>query len=240
MTWVNASMGDRPRVLVIIPAWNEAESIAQVIREVQKQPEVSQIVVIDDGSSDETERIAAESGAEVLRLPYNFGVGGAMRLGYRYARDRNFDVAIQVDADGQHDPAAIPAMLAALTGADIVIGARFAGAGEYVARGPRRWAMKMLAAVLSRLAHTPLTDVTSGFRACGGPGIELFARHYPVEYLGDTVESLVMASRAKLRVTQVPVRMQPRQGGRPSQHPIKASLYLARAVLALVLALTRR
>jgi glycosyltransferase involved in cell wall biosynthesis len=233
-------MDDRGRVLVIIPAWNEEASIARVIREVRQQPEVSQVVVVDDGSVDATARVARDCGAEVLRLPYNLGVGGAMRLGYRYARERDFDVTIQVDADGQHDPAAIPAMLRALDSADIVIGARFAGTGDYPAHGPRRWAMKILASALSRITHSPLTDVTSGFRACDREAIALFARRYPVEYLGDTVESLVMASRANLTVTQLPVSMRPRQGGTPSQHPIKASLYLLRAIFALLLALTRR
>jgi glycosyltransferase involved in cell wall biosynthesis len=122
-------MSEQPFVLVIIPAWNEEASIAAVIREVHKQPEVSLIVVVDDGSTDATARIAADSGAEVLRLPYNLGVGGAMRLGYRFAQERQADVAIQIDGDGQHDPAAIPALLAGLAEADIVIGARFAGAG---------------------------------------------------------------------------------------------------------------
>jgi glycosyltransferase involved in cell wall biosynthesis len=233
-------MTDQPTVLVIIPAWNEQAAIAAVIREVQKQPEVSRIVVVDDGSTDATARVAADAGAEVLRLPYNLGVGGAMRLGYRYAKDCNADVAIQIDGDGQHDPTAIPAMLAALAGADIVIGARFAGTGDYDVRGARRWAMRMLAAVLSRITHAPLTDVTSGFRATNRRGIDLFATRYPVEYLGDTVESLVMAARAQLRITQLPVLMRPRQGGSPSQPPLKASLYLLRAVLALLLALTRR
>jgi glycosyltransferase involved in cell wall biosynthesis len=233
-------MSDQPSVLVIIPAWNEEASIAEVIREVRKQPEVTQIVVVDDGSTDATARVAGDAGVEVLRLPYNLGVGGAMRLGYRYARQRRFDVAIQVDADGQHDPTAIPALLRALNNADIVIGARFAGTGDYDVRGPRRWAMRMLAVVLTRITRTRLTDVTSGFRATNARGIELFAARYPVEYLGDTVESLVLASRAQLTVTQVPVTMLPRRAGTPSQHPIKASLYLLRALLALLLALTRR
>jgi hypothetical protein len=131
-------------------------------------------------------------------------------------------------------------MLAALTTADIVIGARFAGTGDYDVRGARRWTMRILAIALSRITRTRLTDVTSGFRATNRRGIELFAKRYPVEYLGDTVESLVIAARAQLRVTQLPVTMRPRQAGSPSQHPIKAAMYLMRAVLALLLALTRR
>ena len=131
-------------------------------------------------------------------------------------------------------------MLEALDGADIVIGARFAGRGDYDAHGLRRWAMRLLARSLSRTCATPLTDVTSGFRAVNRRAVALFAAHYPSEYLGDTVESLVMAARAGLTVTQVPVAMRPRLTGTPSQTPLRAALYLGRAVMVLTLARIRR
>ena len=122
---------------------------------------------------------------------------------------------------------------------DVVIGARFAGTGTYTVRGPRRWAMSVLAFVLSRIARTRLADTTSGFRAANRRAIELFAREYPAEYLGDTVEALVIACRAGLRVRQVPVHMRPRAGGVPSQSPFWAAVFLGRALLALVIALSR-
>jgi glycosyltransferase involved in cell wall biosynthesis len=176
----------------------------------------------------------------VCRLPFNLGVGGAMRAGYRYALRHGYDVAVQVDADGQHDPAYVPRLVARLADADLVIGARFAGEGDYPVRGPRRWAMRLLAATLSRLARTRLTDVTSGFRAANARAIEVFATHYPAEYLGDTVESLVIALRTGCTVAQEPVAMRSRTAGVASQTPVKAALYLARAVIALTLALVRR
>ncbi|MEV1288916.1 glycosyltransferase family 2 protein [Micromonospora sp. NPDC049679] len=232
-------MIDGKRVLIIIPAWNEAESIADVVQEVRSALPVD-VLVIDDGSTDATAGRATAAGAQVLRLPYNLGVGGAMRLGYRYARDHGYDVALQVDADGQHDPRFVPALVAELDHADLVIGARFAGVGDYTVRGPRRYAMLLLAAVLSRIAGTKLTDTTSGFRAANRRVIEHFARAYPVEYLGDTVETLVHVSRIGLRVVQLPVAMRPRMAGTPSQSMGKATFYLARAMMVLGLALVRR
>lgn len=228
-----------PRTLIVLPAYNEAESVADVVREVLNSVPGSTVLVVDDGSLDRTSDIARLAGALVATLPYNLGVGGAMRVGFRYAIENGFDVVVQIDADGQHDPASVPALLEALGSADLVLGARFAGKGAYRVRGPRRWAMSVLAVALSRTAQTKLTDTTSGFRASGPRAIELFARHYPAEYLGDTIESLVIAARSGLVVRQVAVAMRPRAGGSPSQNPFKAAAYLARAVLALGFAFMR-
>src|SRR6478735_12343259 len=228
------------RVLAIMPAFNEARSISDTIRELREVYPDLDILVIDDGSTDQTARVARAAGAIVCQLPYNLGVGGAMRAGYRYALRHDYDVAVQVDADGQHDPTYLKALVDELDTADIVVGARFAGEGEYHARGPRRWAMRLLAFTLTRLAHHQLTDVTSGFRAANRRAIGIFADHYPAEYLGDTVESLVIAIRSGCTVPQIPVSMRIRAGGRASQTPARAALYLLRAVVALSLALVRR
>ena len=228
------------RVLVVLPAWNEAASLPAVLAEIAHHlPDVG-VLVVNDGSSDSTSLVARSHGAEVLDLPFNLGVGGAMRAGFRYALANGFDAVVQVDADGQHDPRDVPLLVERLHGADVVIGARFADRGEYDVRGPRRWAMRVLASVLSRLARTRLTDATSGFRAAGPRAIRLFAIHYPAEYLGDTIESLVIAVRAGLTVEQVGVAMRQRSAGRPSQRPWKAAVYLMRACLALSISLTRR
>lgn len=227
------------RVLVVMPAFNEAESVGDVVREVRaKVPDVG-ILVVDDGSRDDTARVAREAGADVARLPFNLGVGGAMRTGYRYALEHGYDVAVQVDADGQHDPASLPELVAALAGADLVLGARFAGEGDYRVRGPRQWAMVTLAAIISRIARTRLTDTTSGFRAAGPRALRVFAEHYPAEYLGDTIEALVILARSGLVIRQIPVSMRARQAGTPSHNPFKAAAYLARAAIALVFALVR-
>jgi glycosyltransferase involved in cell wall biosynthesis len=227
------------RVLVVLPAFNEEESIGAVIQEVRSTlPEIT-CLVVDDGSEDTTSRIADEAGAKVVRLPFNLGVGGAMRLGFRYAVENGFDVVVQIDADGQHDPAAVPQLLEELDGADIVIGARFAGVGDYRAGGIRRFAMRVIASILSRTAKTTLTDTTSGFKASGPRAVALFADNYPAEYLGDTIEALVIAARAGCRITQVPVAMRARTGGRPSHNPFKAAVYLLRAFVALGFAYLR-
>jgi glycosyltransferase involved in cell wall biosynthesis len=227
------------KTLVVMPAFNEEAAIAGVIAEVyEKLPGVG-VLVVNDGSTDSTVAVARAAGATVVDLPFNLGVGGAMRTGFKFARANGFANVVQVDSDGQHDPVGVPALVEALQTNDVAIGARFAGEGDYSARGPRRWAMTVLATVVSRIAHTPLTDTTSGFRAAGPRAVAIFADHYPAEYLGDTVESLVLAARAGCRITQVPVSMRPRAGGTPSHDPIKAAVYLGRACLALVIALWR-
>jgi glycosyltransferase involved in cell wall biosynthesis len=231
-------------VLVVVPAWNEQDAIAATIEDIRANAAVD-VLVVDDGSSDHTAAEAVRAGAQVCQLPYNLGVGGAMRTGYRFALRHGYDVVVQIDADGQHDPRYLPTLLDELAGpgrpgADLVVGARFAGQGDYRVSFPRRLAMRLLAAVLSRLAHTRLTDVTSGYRVANRRAVEVFAGHYPAEYLGDTVESMVIALRAGCTVAQVPVQMRVRQGGVPSQTPLRAAMFLARAVVALTLALIRR
>ena len=226
-------------MLVAMPALDEAGTIGAVIDAVRAAGPYD-VVVVDDASTDATAAIARERGVLVLSLPFTVGVGGAMRTAFLHAQRAGYDYVVQVDADGQHDPTQIPALLAGMSEASVVIGARFAGAGDYQVRGPRRWAMSTLARVLSRVTGTTLTDTTSGFRAADSDAIALFAQRYPAEYLGDTVESLVIAARSGLRVRQVPVVMRERQGGAASQGPVRASLYLGRAWLALAVALTRR
>ncbi|GAA3250431.1 glycosyltransferase family 2 protein [Pseudonocardia petroleophila] len=227
------------QLLIVLPALNEEDSVGRVIREVRLACTDYDVLVVDDGSVDATAARAAAAGADVMRLPFNLGVGGAMRAAYRYARDQGYSSVVQVDADGQHDPREI-AHLLAVAGADLVIGARFAGRGEYVVRGPRRWAMRLLSSVLSRIVGTRLTDPTSGFRLVHGRALALFAEHYPEEYLGDTVESLVIAHRAGMVVSQVPVTMRARETGVASQNPFRAAMYLFRVVIAVALALVRR
>ncbi len=163
-----------------------------------------------------------------------------MRTGYRWALERGYDVAVQVDADGQHDPSYVQTLVAGLETADVVIGARFAGVGDYTVRGPRRWAMGVLAPVLSRLAGDPADRRHQRLPRREPARPRVFATHYPTEYLGDTVESLVIALRTGCTVRQIPVEMRPRTSGAPSQNPLRASAYLLRAVSALLLALVRQ
>lgn len=232
------------RVILVIPAWNEEEALPGVLAEIRATlPDVG-VVVVNDASSDRTSAVARAAGVDVLDLPINLGVGGAMRAGFRFAQLHGYDVAVQLDGDGQHDPAEVALLLEALAAdgadaVDVVIGARFAGRGAYDVRGPRRWAMRLMSRVLSWVTGARLTDATSGFKACGPRAVALFARDYPAEYLGDTIESLVIGARAGLRVTQVPVGMRPRAAGVASHNPVKSVVFLLRAVVALVVALTR-
>ncbi len=232
-----------PKMLVVLPALNEERSVGIVVKEVRTAVPEGTILVVDDGSVDATAAEAVEAGAEVVSNPFNLGVGGAMRVGFRVALARGFDVLVQVDADGQHDARDIGTLVAALDdepGPQVVIGARFAGVGDIAVPRARRVAMRLLARYLSRVTATRLTDVTSGFRAHNRAGIELFARHYPADYLSDTVESLIIVADAGGRVHQVPVTMRPRLAGSPSQSPLRAAVYLLRVVAVLILSVFRR
>lgn len=228
------------RTLVVMPAFNEETTVGTIVQEVLTKLPGIHVLVIDDGSGDATAAAAWKAGALVASLPFNLGVGAAMRTGFRYALENGYENVVQVDADGQHDPDSLPSLLAELRqGADLVLGARFAGEGDYQAAGPRRWAMVVLAAILSRTVRSKLTDTTSGYRASGPRAVAVFARQYPAEYLGDTIETLVIAARQHLVVRQVPVAMRPRAGGVASHNFFRSAAYLGRAMLALTFAYVR-
>lgn len=222
------------REVVAIPAWNEEGSIADVIGKVQEHRPSAAILVVDDGSTDSTAQLAKGAGAVVVSLPFNVGVGGAMRTAFLYARRHGYDALVQVDADGQHDPADLDRMLDGLEDADIVVGTRFHKDSMYFVGGPRRWAMALLSKALTRMNRAPISDPTSGFRSAGPRAIELFAINYPADYLGDTVGSLAIAIRRGLTIRETPVTMYFRQTGRPSKNALWSALYLGRAVLAIM------
>ena len=235
------SMGDAIKpVLIVIPAWNESQNIEPVVSETFAALPGTHILVVDDGSTDDTAERARAAGALVISLPVNLGVGGAMRAGFKFARQFGYASVVQVDGDGQHDPAFVSELVTMLHDFDIVIGARFAGKGDYQVGGPRKWAMTMLSWVLSAVCKTKLTDTTSGFKAMGPRAVELFSRRYPAEYLGDTIEALMIARHAGLTVAQVAVSMRVRANGNPSQSFAKSAIYLSRAAIALIIGLTRR
>ena len=221
-----------PRVLVVVPAWNEEASDGAVVSRLRAHG--YDVAVVDDGSGDGTGPRARAAGAAVLPLPVNLGVGGALRCGFRYAVDHGYDVAVQCDADGQHPPDQLTRVLEtqAATGAHLVIGSRFAGesAGMSVG-GHRRLAMRLLARIASRAAGRSITDPSSGLRAIARPLLDEFARSYPVHYLGDTFEAIVVAGRAGYRIEEVAVTMAPRQAGQSSARPLAALAFLGRALI---------
>lgn len=236
-------LGDPPahRRLIVLPAWNEEAAIGDCLDEIITVLPDWDVVVVSDGSTDGTSAVARSRGVVVIDLPFNLGVGGARRAGFSYAVREGYSHVLQIDADGQHDPAEVHHLVEVMdeTGADVVVGARFAGRGDYVVTGPRRWAMTMLSWALSRVCRTRLTDTTSGLKLCGPRATVLYARDYPAEYLGDTVEALVIAARNGLVVRQAGVSMRERAGGVPSHRPVKAAAFLVRAIMALAIALTR-
>lgn len=223
-----------PDALVAIPAWNEEGSIADVIAKVQQHRPDVDILVVDDGSTDRTADLAREAGAKVVSLPFNVGVGGAMRTAFLFGQRHGYRAIAQVDADGQHDPADLDRILEGLDKADIVVGTRFHPESMYFVGGPRRWAMVLLSKTLSRMNRGPISDPTSGFRSAGPRAIELFAAEYPADYLGDTVGSLAIAIRQGMVVQETPVTMYFRQSGRPSKNALWSALYLGRATLAIL------
>jgi glycosyltransferase involved in cell wall biosynthesis len=228
-------------LLVVIPAFNEEKSISNVIRDIRTHIPQASILVVDDGSHDATSEVAESESVNVVSLPFNVGVGGALRVGFLYAHRNSFSQVLQIDADGQHKASEAKFLLDSSEGCDIVIGSRFAESTKnYSASFLRKLAIRWLSFLISKICRTKLTDVTSGFRLSSSSAIELFMKEYPVEYLGDTVESLVIAHKAGLSIKEVPVQMSQREFGSPSQNFVKSSWYLLRATLVVVLSLIHR
>ena len=229
-----------PRTLIIIPAYNEEQSLPAVLKELAEQTPEYDVLVVSDGSVDRTAELARAAGVHVAELPFNLGIGGALRTGFTYAVRNDYDQAVQFDADGQHDPLAVSKLLAPLaTGADMVIGSRFAqgGAVTYEVSAVRRRAMKLLQRLVHRLVGQDFTDTSSGFRAFSRSMLEFFAVTYPVEYM-DSVEALVLACNAGFKVEETAVNMRGRTGGAPSNRRLRLVYYYVRLLVVLVVSTT--
>jgi glycosyltransferase involved in cell wall biosynthesis len=236
---VAEQLGELERI-AIVPALNEEQAVGRVIDEIRAFDPGFDIVVVDDGSTDRTAGVAADRGAHVLRLPFNLGIGGAMQTGFRFAFEHGYDVAVQIDGDGQHDPSQLPKILApVLSGeADLCVGSRFTGDGAYRSSFARRVGIKIFAGVVSAVVRQKVTDTTSGFRAVNRRGITLFAADYPHDY--PEVEATVMLVKHKLRLTEVPVAMRERSGGASSITPVRSVYYMTKVLLAIFVGLFRR
>jgi glycosyltransferase involved in cell wall biosynthesis len=229
------------RTLVIIPALDEEESLPATLKELREVVDDVDVVVIDDGSTDATAEVARRAGAVSAQLPFTLGVGGAVRVGLHYAQRYGYDRAVVIDADGQHDPAGIITLLDALDrGADMAIGSRFASGDDYPVGRTRRQAMRFLGAIVRVLTGQRYSDVTSGFRAFDRPVIELLAREYPVEYLADTVEALLIVRYAGFRVDEVPIHMRPRAAGVPSTRRFRLVVNYLRLLIGILGSASRR
>ena len=224
---------------MIIPALNEAASIAHVIELIHEHAPWADVAVINDGSSDRTGAIAEACDAIVLHLPHNVGIGAAVQTGMIFAARYGYEVAVQNDGDGQHDPREIPLLVGDLleSGADLVIGSRYIEDRGYITPRVRRLGIVILARVISWMTRQRFTDPTSGFRASNRRTIRLCARMYPHDY--PEPEAVVLLHRAGLRLREIPVTMNPRYGGKSSITPLKSALYMIKVLLAILIDLLR-
>lgn len=230
----------RNKVLIIIPAYNEAESIAGVISAVKKELPDAGIVVINDGSVDATSSIAKGLGVTVVDLPYNMGIGAAMQTGYRYAALNGYDIAVQVDGDGQHPPDQITYLIRPISEgkADMVIGSRFLEKVGYHPSLARGIGIKIFSTVISLITGQRITDTTSGFRAVNKGAIEFFTRNYPDDY--PEVEAIALLYKAGFNIMETAVRMKERTGGRSSITALQAVYYMVKVFLSVFIDMLKR
>ena len=220
--------------LVLIPAFNEQDSLPMTLKALVDFADLKNILIVSDGSKDKTVQIAKLSGVNVLELPLNVGVGGAVRAGMRYACRNEFKYVIQFDADLQHDPRCLSSIRERLATCDVVVGSRFLDLDNYEMSFTRRIASRVLSKAVSRRVKTKLTDVTSGYRGAGPNEVSVYQWDYPSQYLADTVESLVIAHDRGLTISELPTPMNQRIAGSPSHGIWKSALHLFRVVLVLV------
>jgi glycosyltransferase involved in cell wall biosynthesis len=229
----------KPRVLIIVPAFNEAASLPALIRALRADCPGCDVVVVDDGSSDGT-REAIANVARVVSLPCNLGIGGAVQTGLQIAFREGYDLAMQVDGDGQHPPHEVSKLLTAMrqSGADMVIGTRFLGSDGFKSTAVRRIGIRFFGLLLSTVCRTEITDPTSGFRILNRRAIRLLAQRYSEDF--PEVEALVVAHRAGLRIAEVPVQMSERKAGKSSIGAVKSFLYMIKVPLAIFMNLMRK
>jgi glycosyltransferase involved in cell wall biosynthesis len=230
-----------PRKLAVVPAYNEAACVGDVVRSLRTHAPQYDVLVVDDGSTDATARIAEDAGARVVRLPFNLGIGGAVQSGFQYALENDYDYAVQVDGDGQHDAREIGRLERTMRDeqVDMVCGSRFLTEDRtYPAPISRRTGIHVFAYLLSRIVGQRVSDPTSGFRLFNRRGIAVFARDYPHDY--PEVEAVLMVHWHRLRMCEVPVRMFTRNGGVSSINGSgKSAYYMVKVLLAIFVGLAR-
>jgi glycosyltransferase involved in cell wall biosynthesis len=224
-----------------VPAYNEGASIEQVIEALQRHAAEFDVLVIDDGSTDDTGDRATALGVRTLRLPYNLGIGGAVQTGFAFALEHGYDRMVQVDGDGQHDPEEIHRLMATMAedeSVDVVCGSRFLTSDyRYPAPISRRTGIHVFAFILSRIMGQRVSDPTSGFRLYNERAITLFAHDYPHDY--PEVEAVLLVHHHRLRMVEIPVRMYLRHGGVSSISSGKSIYYMLKVLLALFVGLAR-
>ncbi len=230
------------RWLAVVPAYNEVAAIDRVVGSLREQAPSFDVLVIDDGSTDDTAARARAAGAAVVTLPFNLGIGGAVQSGFVYARDHSYDYMAQVDGDGQHDPGELAKLVGRMhvePAVDMVCGSRFITDDyRYPAPISRRTGIHLFAFTLTRILGQRISDPTSGFRLYNRRAIALFARDYPHDY--PEVEAILMVHAHRLRMAEVPVRMHVRETGRSSITKPRSFYYMVKVSLALLAGLLRR
>jgi hypothetical protein len=222
------------RKLIIIPVYNEAESIGPLIRDLKREGQ-SEILVVNDGSTDATEEIVRRSGVSCVSLPINLGIGGAVQTGFRYARENHYDMVLQVDGDGQHDPRCLKDLIRPqLDGqADVVIGSRFVNKTGFKSKVHRRLGIRFLQFLTHLLAGQPITDSTSGFRSYNSEAVAFLAENYAVDF--PEPEAIISMVKKGFRLLEVPVVMRNREAGRSSISGWKSVYYLYKVVISMVI-----
>ena len=235
-------MNTAPSFLAVVPAYNESATIAGVVEALRERAPAFDVLVVDDGSTDQTAAMADLVGARVLKLPFNVGIGGAVQAGFVFALEHRYDFVAQVDGDGQHEPEELSKLVEAmidLPGTDMVCGSRFLTDDyHYPAPVSRRTGIHLFAALLSGVVRSRVSDPTSGFRLYNRRAIELFARDYPHDY--PEVEAVLMLYHHRLSMREVPVQMYERGGGVSSINTGKSAYYMVKVMLALLVGLARR
>lgn len=222
------------KCLIIIPAYNEAANIEKVINNIVQNYPQYDYVIINDGSTDKTEEVCANAGYQVLNLPINMGIGGAVQTGYRYAKKNNYDVAVQIDGDGQHDVAFLEDMLKLLeTGeADVVIGSRFVQKEGFQSSQIRRVGIRFLSILARILTGVQVRDITSGYRVVNRRFIEIYANDYPADY--PEPEAMIIAAVHGGIIKEYPVVMRERENGTSSITFKKSVYYMIKVTLAML------
>jgi len=235
----SGSSSETKRILIIVPAFNEAGALPRLLHALRVECPGCDVVVIDDGSTDDTRRAIAGL-ARVISLPCNLGIGGAVQTGLQIALGEEYDFAMQVDGDGQHPPREISKLLKAMqeSGSDMVVGSRFRTAGGFKSTAARRVGIRFFSLILSAICGTRITDPTSGFRVFNRRCIRLLAHSYSEDY--PEVEALVVAHRAGLRISEISVEMSERTAGRSSIGSLKSLIYMIKVPLAIFMTLLRK
>ena len=228
------------RLLVIVPAYNEQENVLNVIKEIRAVSSDYDIVVVSDGSNDETENIVIEAGVKLLAHPINLGAGAAIQTGLIYANQNNYDIAVIVDGDGQHDPKEIPNLIKIIENQniDVAIGSRFGGRAEYKTPPARRLGIYIFSFITLLLSKERINDVTSGFRAFNKKAIKYLISEFPLDFPDAELIMLLVFSGFKIK--EIPVNIRPRLNGRSMYSILRSVYYPFKVAISIFAVLMRK